>query len=112
MQNVSNGSTVHDELSLAERSNREWQVSGMAGILLEVSFNLLSEFQRAIDPGLKTYRQLATLAFRSFTRGAIPWSKWALPLTLASGNFSEVRSANGQCRMIFSSISEFRFKKG
>ena len=31
------------------------------------SFNLLSEFQRAIDPALKTYKQPATLRFELFT---------------------------------------------
>jgi Transposase DDE domain group 1 len=35
------------------------------------SFNLLSEFQRAIDPALKTYKQPATLRFELFTCGAI-----------------------------------------
>src|SRR6516165_1252981 len=35
------------------------------------SFNLLSEFQRAIDPTLKTYKQPATLRFEVFTCGAI-----------------------------------------
>jgi hypothetical protein len=35
------------------------------------SFNLLSEFQRAIDPALKTYKQPATLRFEVFTCGAI-----------------------------------------
>jgi hypothetical protein len=31
----------------------------------------LSEFQRAIDPTLKTYKQPATLRFEGFTCGAI-----------------------------------------
>jgi hypothetical protein len=35
------------------------------------SFNLLSEFQRAINPALKSYKQLATLRFEVFTCGAI-----------------------------------------
>jgi hypothetical protein len=35
------------------------------------SFNLLSEFQRAIDPALKSYKRPATLRFEVFTRGAI-----------------------------------------
>jgi hypothetical protein len=34
------------------------------------SFNLFSEFQRAIDPTLKTYKQPATLRFKVFTCGA------------------------------------------
>jgi hypothetical protein len=76
-------------------------------------FNLLGEFQRALDPALKTYKQPATLRFKVFTCGAILGrsghhlvlhmfqklrrllqSKTALqqPLTLASANFSEVRS--------------------
>lgn len=35
------------------------------------SFNLLSEFQRALDPALKSYKQPATLRFEVFTCGAI-----------------------------------------
>ncbi len=35
------------------------------------SFNLLSEFQSAIDPALKTYKQPATLRFEVFTCSAI-----------------------------------------
>jgi hypothetical protein len=34
-------------------------------------FNLLGEFQRALDPALKTYKQPATLRFEVFTCGAI-----------------------------------------
>ena len=34
-------------------------------------FNLLGEFQRAVDPALKTYKQPATLRFEVFTCGAI-----------------------------------------
>jgi hypothetical protein len=33
--------------------------------------NLLGEFQRAVDPTLKTYEQPATLPFEVFTCGAI-----------------------------------------
>ena len=35
------------------------------------AFNLLSEFQRATDPALKSYKQPATLRFGVFTCGAI-----------------------------------------
>jgi len=35
------------------------------------SFNLLSEFQRAVDPALKSHKQLATLRFEVFTCAAI-----------------------------------------
>jgi hypothetical protein len=35
------------------------------------AFNLLSEFQRAIDLALKSYKQPATLRFEVFTCGAI-----------------------------------------
>jgi hypothetical protein len=35
------------------------------------SFSLPSEFQRAIDPALKTYKQPVTLRFEVFTCGAI-----------------------------------------
>ena len=35
------------------------------------SFNLLSEFQRALDPAIKSYKQPATLRFTVFTCGAI-----------------------------------------
>jgi hypothetical protein len=95
------------------------------------SFNLLSEFQRAIDPALKSYKQPAILRFEVFifylrrdsgsqrpSPGAayvqkLGWlfaTKAALhqPLTLASANFSEIRPTNRKCRMIFGSISEFR----
>jgi hypothetical protein len=86
-------------------------------------FNLLSEFQRAVDPALKTYKQPATLRSEVLTSGAIlgrsghpfgpshvqktgvvtpvesPSSITSYILTLASSNFSEVRSANKKCRM-------------
>jgi hypothetical protein len=39
--------------------------SAFLGVIF--SFNLLSEFQRAIDPALKTYKQPATLRFEVFT---------------------------------------------
>jgi hypothetical protein len=79
------------------------------------SFNLLSEFQRAIDPTLKTYKQPATLRFEVFTCGAILGPQrtsfgpthvqklgWLLrtktavhqPLRVASANFSEVYSSD------------------
>ena len=35
------------------------------------SFNLLSEFQRALDPAIKSYKQPATLRFTVFTCGTI-----------------------------------------
>ena len=37
----------------------------------QVSFNLSSEFQRAIDPALKSYKQPATLRLEVFTAAAI-----------------------------------------
>lgn len=39
------------------------------------AFNLLSEFQRAIDPGLKSYKQPATLRFRALYLRGNPESK-------------------------------------
>jgi hypothetical protein len=85
------------------------------------TFNLLSEFQRAIDPALKTYKQPANAAFRALylrrdpgpkrtpsgiahvqKLGRLFQAKTAIPqpLTLASANFSEVRSTNTNRRMI------------
>ena len=43
--------------------------SAFLAVLFE--FNLLGEFQRALDPALKTYKQPATLRFDVFTCGAI-----------------------------------------
>src|ERR1700693_2331868 len=50
---------------LAEKDSTE---SAFLAVLF--GFNLLSEFQRAVDPALKTYKQPATLRFEVFTCGA------------------------------------------
>lgn len=44
-------------------------------------FNLLSEFQLAVDPTLKTYKQPAHPAFRAFYLRYDPWSQRTLPGT-------------------------------
>jgi hypothetical protein len=93
------------------------------------SFNLLSEFQRAIDPALKTYKQPATLRFEVFTCGAILGrSGHHLVLHMSkngaatpNGNRSSTTSYIGLHQLLrtsirhqkmlhdFGSISEFRF---
>jgi hypothetical protein len=79
----------------------------------QITLQTLGEFQRAIDPTLKIYKQPATLRFEVFTCGrswaeadttlcyTCPKIGWLLAtkaavqqlLTLASADFAEVQSA-------------------
>jgi hypothetical protein len=50
---------------------RSFFATDSAFLAVLFGFNLLSEFQRALDPALKTYKQPATLRFEVFTCDAI-----------------------------------------
>ena len=62
---------LKNELAADHFCLRSFFATESAFLTVLFSFNLLSEFQRAIDPTLKTYRQPATLRFEVFTCGAI-----------------------------------------
>jgi hypothetical protein len=62
---------LKNELAADHFCLRSFFATESAFLAVLFSFNLLSEFQRAIDPTLKTYRQPATLRFEVFTCGAI-----------------------------------------
>jgi hypothetical protein len=50
---------------------RSFFATESAFLAVVFGFNLLGEFQRAVDPTLKTYKQPATLRFEVFTCDAI-----------------------------------------
>jgi hypothetical protein len=62
---------LKNELAADRFCLRSFFATESAFLAVLFSFNLLSEFQRAIDPALKTYKQPATLRFEVFTCGAI-----------------------------------------
>ena len=62
---------LKNELAADHFCMRSFFATESAFLAVLFSFNLLSEFQRAIDPALKTYKQPATLRFEVFTCGAI-----------------------------------------
>jgi len=62
---------LKNELAADHFCLRSFFATESAFLAVLFSFNLLSEFQRAIDPALKTYKQPATLRFEVFTCGAI-----------------------------------------
>jgi hypothetical protein len=62
---------LKNELAADHFCLRSFFATESAFLAVLFSFNLLSEFQRAIDPKLKTYKQPATLRFEVFTCGAI-----------------------------------------
>jgi DDE family transposase len=62
---------LKNELAVDHFCLRSFFATESAFLAVLFSFNLLSEFQRAIDPALKSYKQAATLRFEVFTCGAI-----------------------------------------
>jgi len=62
---------LKNELAADHFCLRSFFATESAFLAVLFSFNLLSEFQRAIDPALKSYKQPATLRFEVFTCGAI-----------------------------------------
>ena len=62
---------LKNELAADHFCLRSFFATESALLAVLFSFNLLSEFQRAVDPALKTYKQPATLRFEVFTCGAI-----------------------------------------
>jgi hypothetical protein len=62
---------LKNELAADHFCLRSFFATESAFLAVLFSFNLLSEFQRAIHPALKTYKQPATLRFEVFTCGAI-----------------------------------------
>jgi hypothetical protein len=62
---------LKNELAADHFCLRSFFATESAFLAVLFSFNLLSEFQRAIDPALKSYKQPATLRYELFTCGAI-----------------------------------------
>lgn len=62
---------LKNELAADRFCLRPFFATESAFLAVLFSFNLLSEFQRAIDPALKSYKQPATLRLELFTCGAI-----------------------------------------
>lgn len=62
---------LKNELAADHFCLRSFYATESAFLAVLFSFNLLSEFQRAIHPGLKSFKQPATLRFEVFTCGAI-----------------------------------------
>src|ERR1700730_1744393 len=62
---------LKNELAADRFCLRSFFATESAFLAVLFSFNLLSEFQHAIDPALKSYKQPATLRFELFTCGAI-----------------------------------------
>src|SRR6202008_2113280 len=62
---------LKNELAADRFCLRSFFATESAFLAVVFGFNLLSEFQRAVDPALKTYKQPATLRFEVFTCGAI-----------------------------------------
>ena len=60
-----------NELAADHFCLRSFFATESAFLAVVFGFNLLGEFQRAVDPTLKTYKQPATLRFEVFTCGAI-----------------------------------------
>jgi DDE family transposase len=62
---------LKNELAADHFCLRSFFATESAFLAVLFSFNLLSEFQRALDPAIKRYKQPATLRFTLFTCGAI-----------------------------------------
>jgi hypothetical protein len=62
---------LKNELAADHFCLRSFFATESAFLAVLLGFNLLGEFQRALDPALKTYKQPATLRFEVFTCGAI-----------------------------------------
>ena len=62
---------LKNELAADHFCLRSFFATESAFLAVVFSFNLLSEFQRAVNPALKSYKQPATLRFEVFTCGAI-----------------------------------------
>ena len=62
---------LENELAADHFCLRSFFATESAFLAVLFGFNLLGEFQRALDPALKTYKQPATLRFEVFTCGAI-----------------------------------------
>jgi hypothetical protein len=62
---------LKNELAADRFCLRSFFATESAFLAVLFSFNLLSEFQRAVDPALKSYKQPATLRFEVFICGAI-----------------------------------------
>jgi Transposase DDE domain group 1 len=62
---------LKNELAADHFCLRSFFATESAFLAVLFGFNLLGEFQRALDPALKTYKQPATLRFEVFTCGAI-----------------------------------------
>jgi Transposase DDE domain group 1 len=62
---------LKNELAADHFCLRSFFATESAFLAVVFGFNLLGEFQRAVDPTLKTYKQPATLRFEVFTCGAI-----------------------------------------
>ena len=62
---------LKNELAADHFCLRSFFATESAFLAVLFSFNLLSEFQRALDPAIKSYKQPATLRFTVFTCGAI-----------------------------------------
>ena len=62
---------LKNELAADHFCLRSFFATESAFLAVVFGFNLLGEFQRAVDPTLKTYEQPATLRFEVFTCGAI-----------------------------------------
>jgi hypothetical protein len=62
---------LKNELAADHFCLRSFFATESAFLAVLFGFNLLGEFQRALDPALKTYKQPGTLRFEVFTCGAI-----------------------------------------
>ena len=62
---------LKNELAADHFCLRSFFATESAFLAVVFGFNLLGEFQRAVDPTLETYKQPATLRFEVFTCGAI-----------------------------------------
>jgi len=62
---------LKNELAADHFCLRSFFATESAFLAVLFGFNLLGEFQRALNPALKTYKQPATLRFEVFTCGAI-----------------------------------------
>jgi hypothetical protein len=123
---------LKNELAADHFCLRSFFATESAFLAVLFSFNLLSEFQRAIDPALKTYKQPATLRFDVFTCGAIlgrSGHHLILHMSKNWGGYSQRKPLfdnllhwppptspkfnppNRKCRMIFGSISESRINR-
>src|SRR5215469_1507131 len=91
---------LKNELAADHFCLRSFFATESAFLAVVFSFNLLSEFQRAIDPALKSYKQPATLRFEVFTCGAIlgrSGHHLVLSSSSRSGREQSGRSPGSEC---------------